>query len=126
MDKFADTVAKYFAAIRETDTNAWVQLFAKDGVSHDPIGMASYTGHEQLEKFFTGINKAFAKVSFVEENTYVCGHNAAVKWNATGTGHNGVEVAFHGIDTFEMNENGEIVELKAYWDLQSVMAKLKG
>ena len=126
MDKFADTVAKYFAAIRETDTNAWVQLFAKDGVSRDPIGMASYTCHEQLEKFFTGINKAFAKVSFVEENTYVCGHNAAVKWNATGTGHNGVEVAFHGIDTFEMNENGEIVELKAYWDLQSVMAKLKG
>ncbi|WP_372369761.1 nuclear transport factor 2 family protein [Candidatus Uabimicrobium sp. HlEnr_7] len=126
MEIFANTVTQYFAAICEGDVETWVNLFAENAVSHDPVGMPSYKGHEQLQKFFLGISKAFQKVSFAEENVYICGKDVAVKWNASGIGHNGVEVSFSGIDTFSMNDDGKIVELKAYWDLKATMAQLKG
>lgn len=119
-------VAGYFAATRAMDMEAWVATFAENAVSHDPVGSPAIEGHEGLRKFFQGITGAFEKSGLTEDHVFVAGNGAAVKWTGHGLGKNGREVTFEGIDVFEVNEEGKIQTLWAYWDAAAMMAELQG
>lgn len=118
-------VADYFAAIRAMDASAWVSTFAADGVSYDPVGAPPAEGHEGLRQFFVAITGAFEKVGLFEDYVFICGREAAVKWSGRGTGKNGREVTFEGIDVFEINDEGKIQNLWGYWNPAVMMAQLQ-
>jgi steroid delta-isomerase len=118
-------VADYFAATRAMDASAWVETFAEDAVSYDPAAPPA-RGPEALRQFFEGIAGAFSKVGLTEDNVYIVGREAAVKWTGRGVGHNGREVVFEGIDIFEINDAGKIQTVRAYWNPASLMAQLQG
>lgn len=118
-------VAQYFTTARAADADAWLDTFAPDAVSHDPWGAPPHRGHGELRAFFEGITDAFDKVGLHEEDVFVAGNGAAVRWIGDGTGKNGRKVTFEGIDVFTVGDDGKIQEVRAYWDPASVMEQIQ-
>ena len=119
------TVIKaYFAALREMDQRAWVNTFAEDAISHDPMGAPPIVGHQRLGEFFDTITAAFKKVGLTEDVIFIAGDGAAVKWTGRGTSKQGRDVRFEGIDVFEINAAGKIQTLRAYWNPAEMVAQL--
>ncbi len=117
-------VKAYFAALRAMDQQAWVNTFAEDAVSYDPVGAPPIEGHQKLGEFFQTITAAFKKVGLTEDNVFVAGNAAAVKWTGRGISKQGKKVHFEGIDVIEVNEAGRIQTLHAYWNPAEMVAQL--
>ena len=118
------TIRAYFAATRAMDRAAWVAQFATNGCSHDPVGAPPHVGHEALGRFFDSIVGLVETIGLSEDAVYVCGNEAAVKWTGRGIGKNGERVVFEGIDVFELDAEGRIATLRAYWDPATLIAQL--
>src|SRR6185295_18380148 len=104
-------VKAYFRAIREMDQQTWVNTFAEDAISYDPVGAPPIVGHQKLGEFFQTITAAFEEAGLTEDHVFVAGSGAAVKWTGRGTSKQGKKVHFEGIDVFEVNEAGKIQTL---------------
>ena len=115
----------YFAAIRSLDVERFVDVFAPNAVSHDPVGASPHIGHEGLRSFFAGVSAGFTALDLAEDSVFVCGTSAAIKWTGTGTGRNGKLVRFEGIDEIECDDAGKIVQVRVFWDPKPVMAVLQ-
>jgi steroid delta-isomerase len=120
----ATTVKAYFAALRAMDQQAWVNTFAQDAVSYDPVGAPAINGHQRLGEFFQTITAAFKEVGLTEKDVFIAGNGAAVKWTGKGTSKQGRVVRFEGIDVFTINEAGKIATLHAYWNPAEMVAQL--
>jgi steroid delta-isomerase len=108
------------------DAEGFVNAFAPDGVSHDPVGAPPLDGHEQIRQFITGMFSGFETMGLTEEQIFVNGNSAAVKWTGGGRTRTGRDVTFEGIDVLEFNKDGKITLLRAYWDPAPLMAALQG
>ena len=117
-------IKAYFAALRAMDERAWVNTFAEDAVTYDPVGAAPTRGHQRLAEFFQTITAAFKEVGLTEDQIFIAGNGAAVKWTGRGTSQAGRRVQFEGIDVFEINEAGKIQTLHAYWNPAEMVAQL--
>ncbi|HEY7786355.1 MAG TPA: nuclear transport factor 2 family protein [Pyrinomonadaceae bacterium] len=117
-------VRSYFAALRAMDREAWVNTFAADAVSHDPVGAPPIVGHQKLGDFFSSITSAFKEVGLTEQDIFIAGDGAAVLWKGKGTSRQGKPVRFSGIDVFEINEEGKIQTVRAYWNPGEMTAQL--
>jgi len=117
-------VKAYFAAIRAMDQQAWVNTFAEAAVSYDPVGAPPTQGHQKLGEFFQTITAAFKEVGLTEDDVFVAGNAAAVRWSGRGISKQGRKVHFEGIDVFEVNEAGKIQTLHAYWNPAEMVAQL--
>lgn len=117
-------VKAYFAALRAMDKQAWVNTFAEDAVTYDPVGAPPTKGHEKLGEFFETVTAAFKEVGLTEDLVFIAGNGAAVKWTGRGKSKQGRDVRFEGIDVFEVNEAGKIQVLHAYWNPAEMVAQL--
>jgi steroid delta-isomerase len=117
-------VRAYFEAIRAMDEQAWVNTFAEDAISYDPVGASPIQGHKRLGEFFQTITAAFKEVGLREDQIFVAGTGAAVKWTGRGVSKQGRKVHFEGIDIFEVNESGKIQTLHAYWNPAEMLGQL--
>jgi steroid delta-isomerase len=117
-------VKAYFAALRALDRQAWVNTFAEDAVTHDPVGAPPTRGHQKLGEFFDTVTAAFKEVGLTEDEVFIAGNSAAVKWTGRGISKGGKKVHFEGIDVFEVNEAGKIQTLHAYWNPAEMVAQL--
>lgn len=120
----SQVVKAYFAAIRAMDQQAWIDTFAPDAISHDPVGAPPIVGHQKLAEFFQNITGAFKEVGLTEDEIFIAGNGAAVRWSGRGISQRGHKVHFEGIDVFEINESGKIQTLHAYWNPAEMMAQL--
>ena len=120
----ADVVARFYAALRSNDVEAWLANFAADAIAHDPVGEPPHHGHTGLRNFLSGVLGQFETFGLTEDNVFHAPQGAAVQWTGRGRGRNGRPVEFHGIDVFEFDHDGKILSLKAYWDAAPVMATL--
>jgi steroid delta-isomerase len=117
----AAVVARFYAALRANDVEAWVALFAADATAADPVGAPVYRGHEGLRAFLSGVLEKFETFGLTENAVYCAPGGAAVKWTGIGRGRNGRTVEFEGIDVFEVDDHGLIKSLSAYWDAEPVL-----
>lgn len=104
------------------DVDRWVNTFAPDAESHDPVGTPPLVGHDALRQFLTGIFSVFETIGLTEDHIFVVGDVAAVKWTGLGRGRNGKDVVFEGIDVIECNPDGKIISLRAYWNPTPIIA----
>ncbi|MEP6920783.1 MAG: nuclear transport factor 2 family protein [bacterium] len=118
------TIREYFAALRAMDRQAWVNTFAVDAISHDPVGALPIEGHESLGQFFDSVTGAFKEVGLTENDIFIAGNGAAVKWTGIGISKQGRKVRFEGIDVLDINEDGKIQTLRAYWNPAEMMGQL--
>jgi steroid delta-isomerase len=119
-------VGRYFEAIRQMDPEAWVQCFAEQGVSYEPGAPVPLQGHATLCEFIRGVLEAFKNIELTADHVFLSGNRAAVKFTGRGTGKNGREVIFEGIDVFEINQDGNIQTMWGYWDPAAMLAQLQG
>src|SRR5712691_8600122 len=117
-------VKTHFEALRAMDQLAWFNTFAEDGISYDPVWALPTKGHQKLGEFFQTIMAAFEKVGLAEDQVFIAGNGAAVKWTGNGVSKQGRQVHFEGIDVFEVNEAGKIQTLHAYWNPAEMVAQL--
>jgi steroid delta-isomerase len=123
-DKVSRAVRGYFLAIRAMDAEAFANSFAENGTTCDPMGAPPISGRSALREFFESICKNFKSVALTEESVFVAGNGAAVKWIGQGTSINGKDVRFEGIDVLEINDEGKIQNLWAYWNPAEMIAQL--
>ena len=120
----ARAVKSYFEAIRAMDQEAWVNTFAADGTSYDPVGAPGTTGQQKLGEFFQSIAGAFKEVNLMEDEVFISGNGAAVKWIGTGISKQGRRVHFEGINVFRVHEDGKIQSVHNYWNPAEMVAQL--
>jgi steroid delta-isomerase len=123
-EKISHAVRAYFLAIRAMDADAFANNFAEDGTTFDPVGTPGITGREAIREFLASICRNFKSVGLTEESIFVAGNGAAVKWMGRGTSQTGKEVRFEGIDVFEINPDGKIQTVRAYWNPAEMIAQL--
>ena len=123
-DRISRVVRTYFLAIRAMDADAFANAFAEDGTTYDPVGTPGVTGRAGLHEFLSSICKNFKSVGLTEDSIFIAGNGAAVKWTGKGTSLSGREVRFEGIDVFEVNEDGKIQTVHAYWNPAEMIAQL--
>ena len=121
-----ETVIKtYFAATRNMDVEVWLDTFAEDAVSYDPVGSTPLCTYDEKRQMFEGIVDLFERVGFAEDFVAISGNEAAVKWTGRGIAKDGHEVVFEGIDLFIINEAGKIQTLYGYWNPNTLLAALE-
>ena len=120
----SNAIKNYFAALRAMDERAWVRTFAEDAVTYDPVGAPPTYGHQKLAEFFQTVTAGFKEVGLTEDDIFIAGNGAAVKWTGRGISQAGRKVKFEGIDIFEINEAGKIQTLHAYWNPAEMVAQL--
>jgi steroid delta-isomerase len=123
-DKISRAVRAYFLAIRAMDPEAIANTFAEDGTTCDPMGAPPISGRAGIREFFESIFKNFKSAALTEDSVFVAGNGAAVKWTGSGTSAGGKEVNFEGIDVFEINHDGKIQSLWAYWNPAEMIGQL--
>ena len=123
-DRVSRAVRGYFLAIRAMDPQAFANAFAEDGTTYDPVGTPGITGRQAIREFLESICQNFKTVGLTEDSVFVAGNGAAVKWTGKGTSSGGREVNFEGIDVFEVNQDGKIQTIHAYWSPAEMIAQL--
>jgi steroid Delta-isomerase len=123
-DRVSRAVRDYFLAIRAMDAKAFANTFAEDGTTRDPYGAPPISGRDGIREFLQSICKNFKSVGLDEESIFVAGNRAAVKWTGKGTSTSGREVKFEGIDVFEVNADGKIQNVWAYWNPAEMIVQL--
>ena len=119
-------VAAYYANIAMMNSERWVDLFAEDAVSYDPVGHPATHIHEGYQAFFQRMRATFEQLEATTEDIFVAGNEAAVKWTMQGVSIQGKPVTFEGITIYEMNEAGKIQTTRAYWNPEALMAQIRG
>jgi steroid delta-isomerase len=120
----SQTVKDYFAALRAMDEQAWINTFAEDAISNDPVGAPPIVGHQKIREFFQSVTAAFKEVGLTENDVFIVGNTAAVKWTGRGISKQGRNVVFEGIDIIQLNGAGKIQTVDAYWNPAEMMAQL--
>jgi steroid Delta-isomerase len=115
------------AAAVARDKEAWLAVFADDAVVEDPIGPSHFDpegkGHRGKAAIAAFYDMAIApsELTFHFEKSYVCGNEEA-NVGSIVIRASGVEVTAEGVFTYRVDEEGMIVALRAYWELDAATA----
>ncbi|MFR9750714.1 nuclear transport factor 2 family protein [Nocardia sp. 004] len=116
------------AAVRARDKQAWVALFAEDAGIEDPIGPSGFDpegkGHHGKEAIAAFWDKAIAATDLIEflfDDSFACGNEVAFTGTIRSTigGH---RVDADGVFTYRVDDDGKIVALRAFWEIDRAMA----
>lgn len=110
-------------AVAARDKEAWLAVFADDAIVQDPIGPSHFDpegkGHRGRDEISAFWDKAIAstdKIEFNFDDTFQCGDEEANVGNITIT-MGGHQIVTEGVFTYRANEQGQLVALRAYWEL---------
>lgn len=118
-------VAAYFVNIAAMNPEGWIENFAEDAVSYDPVGEPPTKIHEGFRQFIGQLQAVFDKLEPTTEHIFIAGNEAAVKWTMRGISKSGKSVTFEGITIFEINETNKIQTTRAYWNPTQMLAQLR-
>jgi steroid delta-isomerase len=104
------------------DKEAWLDVFADDAIVEDPIGPSHFDpegkGHRGKDAISAFYDMAIApnKLEFNFVDTFQCGNEEAnVGTIVITTGE--YQVTAEGVFTYKVNDEGKLVALRAYWEL---------
>ena len=119
-------VAAYFTNMAAMNPEDWLEHFAEDAISYDPVGHPPTKVHEGFREFFGQLQGVFDQLKSTTEHIFIGGNEAAVKWIIQGKSKSGKSVNFEGITVFEINDAGKIQTTRAYWNPAEMIAQLRG
>ena len=118
------------AAVEGHHRDAWLSLFAEDGVVEDPIGPSAFDpegrGHRGLEAiaaFYDTVIAANESINFTIRQSFLCGDEAANVGVIRITFPGGSAVEVDGIYIYRRSPDDKIASLRAFWepdDIRSV------
>jgi steroid Delta-isomerase len=104
------------------DKEAWLAVFADDAIVEDPIGPSHFDpegkGHRGKEAIAAFYDMAIApnQLEFNFVDTFQCGNEEANVGNIVITTGK-YQVTAEGVFTYKVNDDGKLVALRAYWEV---------
>ena len=115
-------------AVMARDKEAWLAVFAEDAIVEDPIGPSAFDpegkGHRGRDAISAFWDNAIAPTDSLEFNyreTYQCGDEEANVGNIVTT-MGAHQITTEGVFTYRVNDAGELVALRAYWEMDRAVA----
>jgi ketosteroid isomerase-like protein len=115
-------------AVQARDKQAWLDIFAVDAIVEDPIGRSAFDpegkGHRGRDAISAFWDKAIAptdKIEFNFRDTFQCGNEEANVGNIVIT-MGGHQITAEGVFTYKANDDGKLVALRAYWEMDRAAA----
>ncbi|MFT4520744.1 MAG: steroid delta-isomerase [Halioglobus sp.] len=107
----ANTLQAYVDAITGDDVEKVLELFAHNAVVEDPIGTDPHVGTQALRVFYQ------MAVDNVELMTLEGHVRVRDQWGAVGmtAKPKGMKMVMETLDVMEFNQDGLIINMKAYW-----------
>ena len=116
-EKNIATIRKFWDCVSARDIDAYMTVFTKDAVAHDPINKPTLKTAEERKSYMQGVFDAFATIKVTIDYITPCGDNyTANKWTVVGTPAGGDPVTIEGIDVARHDEKGLIAEIWGYFD----------
>lgn len=118
-----DASLRSMEAVEAGDREGWLGLFAADAVVEDPIGESpldpSGRGHRGRDAIATFYDTVIGpnEVTFRIDQSWAAGDEVANVGTITTKMGDGTVVHTDGVFTYRVNESGEVVALRAYWEM---------
>ena len=110
----------YVDAFARGDAEAAVALFAADATVEDPLGTPIKRGHAEIREFYQGSMVTGAKLE-LQGDPRCAGDYVAFAF-AVKLEWSGQKTTIDVIDTFRLNDDGKITEMRAYWGPENMKA----
>jgi steroid delta-isomerase len=115
-DKVRATVDAYVDAYARNDKDAFLALWAPDGVLEDPVGTPAHRGLEALGAFWDGARELADRIELTPTSLIVSGGEAAMVFEIRAHIGDGGMV-LQAVDVMQMDEDGRLVAVRAFWDI---------
>lgn len=102
-------VATYVEAFEKADLNIIANLFAENATVEDPVGTPQYVGIEAIKAFYKSAFDMGVKLE-LNGKPRCAGNSVAFSFDVVMTG-----MKISPIDVFELNADGKVQSMKAYW-----------
>lgn len=109
----------YIDNLNNKDADAIFNLYAENASCEDPVGTKPIVGNETLKHFIREGLSAMKKAELVAPIRTSPGNCAAMAFSIH-MDFGGQEVIIQVVDVMKFNEEGKIIELKAYWGKDDV------
>jgi len=116
---------QFFDSMNAGDFDSMLAVVAADAVAHEPVGAPPLEGHAAMRSFYEGLGAAFEEMTIDVDAIYSAGGSNAIRWLGRGTTKAGANIAFEGIDVHELNEDGKIQSIRAYFDIGLLMSAMQ-
>jgi steroid delta-isomerase len=113
-------VETYVRSFNTRDTDLYVSLFAPGGRVEDPVGKLTVTGPEELAAFFDGVVDASNLVLDLDPAALRISGNHVAFPMLVRLRSNGVPFVLSVIDTMDLDADGKILVLRAYYSPSDV------
>jgi len=107
-------VAQYIEAFDKGDLAIIENLFATNATVEDPVGTPQHVGIEAIKAFYKGAFDMNVKLE-LNGKPRCAGNSVAFSFDVVMTG-----LKISPIDVFELNADGKIQSMKAYWSADNM------
>jgi steroid delta-isomerase len=119
------------AAVKARDKAAWLALWAEDGWVEDPIGKSfidptglGHHGPAGREAFWDNNIGSTEGIVFEMKDSFACGDEVANVANIHISLPGGSTSICEGVFVYRLNDKGKLLSLRAYWELDRMMATM--
>lgn len=121
-DEVRAVVENYVKLGNSNDKDATIALFRPDAIWFDPVGAPPHVGHEGIGAFWDQSRSMAEKIELVPSSIVVCGNEAAMIMEIHAT-IGGSTMIMDCVETFEVDDDGLIAHMKAYWDMSKARTR---
>ncbi len=118
-------------AVCHKEKDTWLALFAPDGVVEDPVGPSMFDeagkghhGHAGIAAFWDMAIAPVERFHFTIRDSFAAGSESANVGTITTFLPGGMRVETDGVFVYRVREDGLIVSMRAFWEVQRAMATL--
>jgi len=119
------------AAVKARDKAGWLALWAEDGWVEDPIGVSfidptglGHHGAAAREAFWDNNIGSTEGIEFELKDSFACGDEVANVATIHITLPGGSTSRCEGVFVYRLNADGKLLSLRAYWELDRMMATM--
>jgi steroid Delta-isomerase len=127
-----DAALRSYDAVLRKDKQAWLANFAEDGWIEDPVGPSMFdkdgNGHHGAEaraRFWDMTIATVAGFEFEINDSFVCANECVNVGVIHTTLPNGYRAACEGVFHYTVNDAGQLVSLRAFWELDRMAATVQ-
>lgn len=108
---------RYILGWKNDDRSGWLSLFSDDAELIDPVGSEANCGKDAIGAFWDRVHSMPMKFEPEVQRLVACGNEGMLLFTMItrpqqGAGGMKMEI----VDTFKVNDEGFITQMKAYWD----------
>lgn len=111
-------IDRYVTSHSAGDIDGIVALFADDASAWDPAGSDPHVGADAIRAFFTGTHEMADRLTLTLTGPVRCSGNFAAFPMTATTEIGDMRMEIDIIDVMTFDDEGKIVEMTAYWDME--------